>query len=194
MENELETSLIVAVVVAAIGGVGWFVRRLVTGERRREATSELTAMVDLIHKLKSSGLTMEEAKRMAAQFGTRDTSAWKSPPNKIKVKNDIDVLPDQYGTTMAVKMRLGAELDSVNARLKQALVDLELLLDDDERELLANSQSNWTTFAESEAKLFSSNMSGGTMEGVLFLAEMIEQSEQRIEAVKKQTRQRKHTS
>ena len=191
MEIELRTSLIVALVVAVIGGVGWLIKRLITGERRREAASELTAVVDLLHKLKTSGMTMEEAKRLAAQFGRGDAPSPISQQDVIDAKDDVDELPNQYGTTMAMKMRLGAQLDSVSAQLEQALVDLELLLDEDEGKLLGKSQSNWAAYARSEAKLFSSTMSGGTMEGVLFLAEMIEQSEARIEAIKKQTRQRK---
>lgn len=191
MGNELTTGLLVAMAIALTGGIGWLIKRMITGERRRETADELTAVLDLLHKLKASGMTMEEAKRLAAEFGKGKMPVPLGQQDAVRVVEDLYEEPDQYGTTMAMKMRLGAQLDAVNAHLKQALIDLELLLDENEGKLLEKAQADWEKHARSEATLSSSAMSGGTLEGVLFLAEMIEQAEKRIEAVKEQTRQRK---
>jgi uncharacterized protein YecT (DUF1311 family) len=191
MEKELITGLLVALSVALIGGIGWLIKRVITGERRKEAASELTAVLDLLHKLKASGMTMEQAKRLAVEFGKGKMPVPVGQQDDVGIVEYSDEEPDQYGTTMAMKMRLGAQLDAVNAQLKQALVDLELLLDENEGQLLEKAQADWEKHARSEATLASSVMSGGTLEGVMFLAEMIDQSGKRIEAVKEQTRQRK---
>ncbi len=187
MIGDLPLSLVAIVAAPIFGSIGWLIVRRVTRARQTEETERLLAGVELVAKLKDAGLSMEEARKLVAELGQGGTPQL---PKQVTQVDESNSEPVAYQNTIAMKIRISARQDSLNAQLTEAAVDLGLLLQDEESKLAVEAQAAWQEYCHRESAFAASLAAGGTAEGLFYLATAVDLTTARIEQVKEQTRER----
>lgn len=171
----------------AFGGgmaaVGWLVGRWITNAKGKENTDRLLSATNLIESLRNAGVSLQQARTF-----DRELSASKGRVSEETLEaliyssnEDSNDEPIELTNTMALKIRLSARQDTVEAQLEERLVELHLLIPEEMSAALENNQKAWEKFRDAESELGASYMAGGSGEAVSAMSASIAASEVRLE-------------
>lgn len=147
MPIDLVLSIVVPIAVLIGGGIGFLLKRGLTGAPKRERADYLNSVADLAAKLRSNGMTLNEVNALEAVIKSPIlASSTGAAPTLYDMAADDE--PAVFHTTAAMRGRAGAEYEVAEAKLRQALMDLEIVLEADEWAALEASQLAWGNYRE----------------------------------------------
>lgn len=129
----------------AVNGVAFVVKRKLSGSANSEKAAYLNSVTDLAAKLRANGMTIRDVHDLERLMRSAPVA---SSPSAGAVVDEIvsGGEPSAFSSNVAMKGRVGAAYEVAEAKLKQALLDLHLLLGDDEHELLDQAQEAWAVY------------------------------------------------
>lgn len=188
---------LIAVALAAIfSGIGWFGHRILTSQKATEEIALANKFFELIQNIKKQGYNEVEAFEMLSEFSksskNRSLMAIVEKLNPSNLLGDVqeDNEPLIFGTTLAMGARARAELDVINAKIEQAWLDLEIISGANSNEQstynddhLRKLKRAWRVYRARAGDSAAMDYAGGSIAGLISLAEEIRLSEQFLDDV-----------
>ena len=171
-----------------LGAIGWFARRKITSAGRVEKLDLASKLLDVRSKLRSPELTQGQIDHILKAAGV-DRSLLpdesQSIDNKISFDGDE---PAILSTTAVMSARLISQLDVIDAKIEQHMVDIEILsghnaMRNDFQHGAENSDhvrkmhKSWLRYRKCAALSAAEDYLGGTMSGAIYIVEEIRISE-----------------
>ena len=190
----LELLLPLAIVV--LGGIGFLLRRRLTGQAEIEDQESLVRTVKLQQLLDQQGLSLEEAKALREQFRQGRGGITQAEANVIAQKvaqaeerEAEHVRHEPPGgafdeTTVGMRFKASAELEGVEEALAYAIEQFREECSADRSESLKKAQEAWETYRNADAELASLLFEGGSLAPLAFTRHQIELTEQRIREIR----------
>lgn len=164
-----QATIIVTAITVVAGLVGWFGRgftfllhRWWTGAPRREDAVYLHSVADLAGKLRANGMTMDDVRQFETMMRTPTVASSPGANEVVDSFASVNSEPAAFQTNVGMQMRTGAAYDVANAKLDQAVADLQLIISDEESELLDNAQQLWRAYRHALVKCAYCEYEGGT--------------------------------
>ena len=180
---------LVPVLLLALGAVGWFVRRRVTSAGTVEKLDLAAKLFDVRAKLLAPDLTNKQIDNILSTAGIeRSMFSDFAPLGAGARQRENESEPLVLSTTAAMGARLDAELNVLEARIEQKILDIEILsshnasLNDVGLEMhdpnhIAKMYRAWRLYRRRAGNSVMADYLGGTIAGPMFLAEEIRISE-----------------
>lgn len=192
-----EVTLLVAVIGFAGGLLGWFgrgiafvLRRWWTKAPKKEDAIYLNSVADLAAKLRANGMTMEDVRGFEVMM--RGSTAASSEAAKKVVEELVDrpSEPEAYHNNVAMKARTGAAYQVAEASLEQALLDLQLLMNEYENEALVSAQDRWREYRTALENCALREYEGGSHAPLAMILVGLAETERRAEEIRAQVVER----
>lgn len=187
-----ESQLLIATGLAG-GILGWLgsraaflFERKVTGAKDKEQVAYLKAIVDLSETMQRAGMTIEDARGFEAMM--RAPAANHGDAARQVVGKLVE--PAAFQSTYVLKARADAAYEVAEAKLRQALLDLELLLRDDEGEALSAAQEAWQSYRRSLEDRALRQFLGGTHAPLAMTISGLTETERRTEELRAEVEER----
>lgn len=168
----LPIPIIVALIALAGATAGWFgrglaflLRRWWTGSPKQEHAAYLNSVADLAAKMRAHGMTLDDIQSLEAVMRS-PMIASTAGAQAVVVELAKPSEPAAFESNYAMKMRTGASIAAAEGRLRQAIVDLDLLIRDDERELFEKAQQTWEAYRTALRDRAYQEYAGGTHAGL----------------------------
>ncbi len=199
-------------VTASLAGIGYIIKRHLTGRAFLDEHESLSKAVDLSEKLNEHGLSIDEARQLRDEYRRSAGGywAWVDSLKSEKAKDDEERnkgsvflyrdegSPDDLGeddevsfedTTVGMKIKAGSELEVLSAVLDHEIEKLRQTCSDARARSLDTAQAVWERYRDADAELSSLNYEGGSMAGLIYLARQIDITESRIEEIRQLNRE-----
>ncbi len=199
MENLTNTqvTLLVAGVGLVAGFVGWLGRGLTfvlhrwwTGSPKRDDAAYLNSVADLATKLRANGMTIEDVRQLETIMRNPSAIGSDAVAHIVGDMADEAAEPAAFHSNVAMKGRTGAEYAVAEAKLEQALLDLNLLLDEHENEALEAVQARWFEYRAALQDLAAREFEGGTHAPLAAMFEGLTETERRTAEIRAQVVER----
>lgn len=187
-----------AVIVAAgftlLGGlIAWFGRgiafvlqRKVTDAKAKEQVTYYRDVVDLSGRLAAAGMTIDDAKQFEALLRAPAANHGEAAKKAI----DILLEPAAFDSSFAMRLRADAANEVARSKLQQVLTDLNLMLDDRERDALDAAQKAWQAYIESLSERSFIQFEGGSNATLAMMITGLTETERRIEELRAEVHER----
>lgn len=196
MEFDLsKASSLIPLAIVLLTGVGYLIRRRLTGQQHRENEESIERAVRLKRLLTEDGMTIEEAIALRDRIRAGRSAALKaameaSIDEDAKMTNDFG--DESSGsanvpfeeTNLGMRQAFHENLKSLEAQLEDAVADLGAVTSEARAECLKRTQRAWEAFRESEAEFSALLYEGGSGAPLLATARKVELTEQRLAEVK----------
>jgi uncharacterized protein YecT (DUF1311 family) len=163
-------------VTAALGGLGFLLRRWITGERSREQVTELSTLAAVASQMRSGGISVSEieALKLYLQRG-----------HAPEVSSDQVAEDEEPFKTQVEMVHLAAlELTRVEGEMSLVIRNLRSVLAPDEIAHLRASQDKWLEFRQAHADFESAMVEGGGIRPLWFTDSVIRLTEDRIRSLR----------
>jgi hypothetical protein len=155
-------------------GIGFALARWWKKSPTHEHAAYLNTVADLGAKLRSNGMTIDEVRQL--EVAIQNPSIASSGAAAQVVEQLVsDPEPRAFQSNYAMKMRTAAACNVAEAKLEQALRDLQLLMGDHEWDAVVKAQEHWQAYRgwleESAAREFAGGTHAGLASGLASLAE-----------------------
>lgn len=183
---------------AALAGLGFLLRRQITGAQAHERVALLNSLADLKAKLVAGGMSLDQVSDLEAFLkedkGSTSVVALDAiAGTQASTEGGLDDnLPQEYWTTVAMRGRAGARFDVVEAEIAEALAELHMLTRESRRTILEQAQAAWQEFRASEASFAASQYEGGTLAPLIGTLRAIQVSEHRLTELRALVAERKN--
>ncbi|ASP30049.1 hypothetical protein CHH26_07250 [Qipengyuania flava] len=174
-------------------GVGYLIRRQLSGQAHIEDQESLERTIRLKQLMDTEGMSLDELKELRDKFrNSRGGLIGVEARTLIEKKTAAEVFVDNTEatsesgkiafdeTTAGMAIKAGAELDNLNGQLAVAVGELTHELSERRASQLFQAQETWETFRAAEAEYAALLFEGGTGAKLIRLAKMIELTEQRL--------------
>lgn len=165
-----------------INGIAYFVKRKLTGASNAERASYLNNVTDLAGKLRANGMTLDDVHAFESVMRSASVSSSVSA-DKIVSELASTNEPSVFHSNVAMKGRVGVAYEVAEAKLKQALLDLHLLLHDGEHELLEEAQEAWKVYRRILEDRSLREYYGGTHAPLAAIATGLAETERRTDQI-----------
>src|SRR5207244_644104 len=123
-------------------GFAYLVRRWWTGAPKKEHVAYLTSIADLAAKLRASGMNIDDVRQLETILRSPAIASSEAAGEVVQPLVDKSD-PAEFQSNPALKARAAASYSVAEARLDQALMDLQLLISDGEWEIVEKAQKYW---------------------------------------------------
>lgn len=189
----------VALVVAGAGMVGgliaWFgkglsflLHRRVTGAKAKEQVNYIKDVVDLSERMTAAGMTIEDARQFEALL--RAPNANQGDAARAALGSLIDEPPTAFVNNMAMKLRADAACQVAQAKLRQVIVDLKLLLSEEEQTALDAAQVAWEAYLQSLEERSFVRFEGASHSTLAMMITGLSETERRTEELQAEVKER----
>lgn len=147
----------------AVTGAGFLLKRVMTGAKIQEQVTLFAGLTDISAKMKEHGLSPDDVNALTAFVSSkrRAEKLQKEPEAVAAIAVDAEGdEPDGYWTQFAMNQRAAAALRTADARLEEALLELEHFAGSDE---LTRVQDAWERFRDEQADFAASQYAGGSI-------------------------------
>lgn len=188
---------IIPAVLFVLGGLGFVVKRYITGQHHRENAESLEKALQIKNLLDGAGLTIDEAIKLRDVInGTnRNSEITLKNNNKISEMSSTDDTCDTSleghsrhskfeTTTIGMDYRISCDLRKIEADLEFAIADLHSVCSEARSEALEKAQKAWELFRTREAKFAALLFEGGTGAPILAGGKEIELTERRLNEIR----------
>jgi len=173
-------------------GAGFVLKRWLTGSPKQERATYLNTVADLGAKLRAHGMTMDEVQKLedAVQNPSVQSSSTANQVVKQLSAEADDAEPEAFQSNMAMKMRTDAAYEVAEAKLKQALMDLRLLVGEHEWVCVETAQGHWQAYRRALEDWALREWDGGT--GATLAMQLIgmAETERRADEIRAQVKER----
>ena len=187
------TTVPVSLLVAGVGLVGvvlgWFVhglgfllKRKLTGTPKSERAAYLNNVTDLAAKLRASGMTINDVHAFEAVLRNPAIASSEAASNVID-EGGVSDEPDAFHSNFAMKSRARAAYDVAEAQLGEALMDLRLLSGGND-EALDEVQERWLAYRTALENREMAKYHGGTHATLALALAGLAETERRTEEVR----------
>lgn len=182
LTTEPISALIGALAMAVIGGVGFLLRRWITGEHRREQLAELTGLASVAAAMKAGSVSLEELHTLRRYLRSPGTPAPEPSSAAAAVLNaEKKEAPDEGPVTQGEMNEAAAEaLKGAEAEMRDVLAELAEVLSPDELRELNEAQRKWDEFAIAHANFVSRLFEGGSMRPLWWITTIDRATRERI--------------
>jgi uncharacterized protein YecT (DUF1311 family) len=191
--SDSQVALVVACFTLLAGLAAWFGRgiafmlqRKVTDAKAKEDVAYIREVVDLSERLTANGMTIDDARRLGALL--RAPAANHGEAAKEAMSALLE--PEAFQSNMAMKMRAGAAYEVAEAKLKQVILDLELLLSEGEEEALNAAQEAWLEYRTRLEDRALRQFHGGTHATLAMAITGLSETERRTEELAAEVKER----
>lgn len=163
-----------------VGGICFLIGRAVTGAAKTEKIGLYNEVAALVQKARDAGASPDEIAALRRTFLPANTKkvgpldwAFRRKPD-VENENTVSELlnlPMQYWSNWGMKKRAGSDLDVADSIMHQALTEIETLLNDDEFKRFQGAQAAWENFRDKQVEYVEGQFEGGTMAGLIAVAE-----------------------
>ncbi len=161
-------------------GLAFMLQRKVTDAKAKEHVTYIRDVVDLSERLTATGMTIEDAKQFEALLRAPAANHGEAARRAIS-----DLLePASYQSNFAMKARAGAAYEVAEAKLKQVILDLEILLSPRENQGLEASQAAWTEYRKSLENRSLKQFEGWTHATLAMTLTGLTETERRVEELR----------
>lgn len=177
-------------------GIGYLIRRQMSGQAHFEDQESLERTIKLKQLLDAEGLSIQDVKELREQFRNRRGSLLGVEARALAIKEaeQATILDDPEGktwpgkvpfkeTNVGISIKAGAELDNLNGQLNFAIVELAQQHSERRALQLYEAQAKWESYREAESEYAALLLEGGTGANLVGVARMIELTEQRLRDV-----------
>ena len=171
-------------------GLAFILQRRLIGAPRHEQAAYLNSLADLLGKLKVNGATMEDVHRLEVVLRN---PAFASGPVAAKAVEDMADDADEphaFHSNYAMKARAGAAYEVADAQLKQALMNLKLLVSEKKAKALDAVQRKWTEYRRLLAISAALEFEGGTHAPLAASMTGLSETERRTNEISAQVKER----
>lgn len=185
-------ALILPLVALAFTGVGYLLKRLLTGESHRENAESIERAVQLKRLLDAEGLSLEEAIALRNQMNER-RGAYLEAKVHAAVSREREELElpaweraerDQpfpfEDTTLGMGAKVHADLGKLESEMEYLIAKMSHSCSEARELALKKSQRAWQVFCDREAEFAGLLFEGGTGAPLLGAARKLALMEQRI--------------
>jgi hypothetical protein len=174
--------LIIAAIAMISGGVGFLAKRWLSQTGKHETVAYLNSVMDLAGKLRAADLTIDDVRNLEAVLGSPKRSAKTCDTNPPSDGQAPTLEHEAFQSTLAMRARAIAALGVADAKIGQAIMDLQLLMSDREFEVLKSAQKHWKLYRSELGNLGLLQYEGGTGAPLgLVVAELVEAERRVIE-------------
>lgn len=172
-------------------GLGFLLRRWWTGSPRQERASYLNTVADLLAKLRVHGMTIKEVRELEEVIQNPSIGSSKAATQLVEqLVNDAADEPQAFQSNYAMKMRAGAAYDVAEARLQQALRDMQLLVSERGWECIKKTQEHWQAYRKTIEDFERLDFEGGTHAGLAAALAGLAETERRADEIRAQVDER----
>jgi uncharacterized protein YecT (DUF1311 family) len=188
---------LIPVVILVLGGIGFLIKRYITGQHHREHAESIEKTLQVKKLLDESGLTIDEAIKLrdvlngAKQHSETLLKPEYQNPNILSSDDVDDTSLEVYSrtskfetSTVGMDYKLSCNLRKIEADLEFAIADLHSVCSEARSEALEKAQKAWELFRAREAKFASLLFEGGTGAPILAGGKKIELTERRLNEVR----------
>ena len=183
--------LLLPLVAVLFTGVGFLIKRWLTGERHREQADSLEKAVQLKRLLDAEGMTLEDAvslrDRLRGNVGAlmqaqaREVLARQRDENPMEESASFSMDPVPFEeTTVGMGAKVSSELAELEGQLEYVLADLAHQCSENRGEALRMAQTAWESYRDREAEFTAMQWEGGTGAPLLGAARKVELTEKRL--------------
>lgn len=191
--TDSQASLVVAGAAMLGGLVAWFAKglafmlqRKVTDAKAKEHVTYIRDVVDLSERLTTAGMTIEDARQFEALLRAPAANHGDAAKNAINALLE----PAAFESNFAMKARAGAAYELAEAKLRQVLLDLEILLGEGEGEVLLAAQEAWEAYRKSLEDRALRQFLGGSHATLAMTITGLTETERRIEELRAEVDER----
>ena len=171
-----------------VNGLGFLLKRKLTGTPKSERAAYLNTVTDLAAKLRASGMTIEEVHAFEAVLRNPAVASSEAASGVIDTV-DLHDGPRAFDTNFAMKARARAAYDVAEAQLNQALTDLRLLSGGDDPKL-DEVQDRWTAYRTALENRELAKYQGGSHATLALALAGLAETERRTEEVRTEVAER----
>ena len=171
-----------------VNGLGFLLKRKLTGTPKTERAAYLNNVTDLAAKLRASGMTIDDVHAFEAVLRNPAVASSEAASNVIDHDN-FDDEPHAFHTNFAMKSRARAAYDVAEAQLGQALMDLRLLSGGEDQKL-DEVQECWVAYRTALENRELARYEGGTHATLALALAGLAETERRTEEVRAEVAQR----
>lgn len=180
--------IFVPILVAAFGAAAWLLRRRLTPERRSERYELVSKMLDVRSKFVAAGYDPAQIESFVATLeadpsGEKAASALAALGPSSRGSETLSE-PDIFETTAAMRARIDARLNVLDAEIDRVLLDLEILCGHNfaqsgadparyDENHVRKMHRAWKVYRAKAARSRAEDYAGGTIAGVIFLLEEV---------------------
>lgn len=170
-------------------GLAFVLARWVKKSPKHEHAAYLNTVADLGAKMRANGMTIDEVRQLEKAI-QNPSIASSGAAAQVVEELATDPEPKVFQSNYAMKMRTGAAQNVAEAKLEQALRDLQLLMGEPEWDAIVRAQEHWQAYRgwleESAAREFA----GGTHAGLASSLASLAETERRMHEVLAQVNER----
>jgi len=192
-----QATLIAAAIGFAAGLLGWLGRGLTfvlmrwwTGAPRHEQAAYLNSVADLAAKLRANGMTLNEVHQLEVIMRSPTVASTTGANAVVEALAKDSEGPSAFQSNLAMKARTGAAYGVSEAQLKQALMDLRLLLSEHEYEALEKAQDRWREYRLALEECARRQFEGGSNATLAMVVSGLSETERRTKEILAQTDER----
>jgi len=194
---DMPIELLLALVAAGAGFLGWLGRgatfmlgRWVVGSPKTERASYFNTVADLAAKLRANGMSVEDLTALESAIRSPTIPTTSSSSGALEQLAD-DHEPRAFQSTAAMRGRAHAAYEVAEARLGQALMDLQILLDEgDELTSLQAAQTAWLEYRNALEARAMAEFGGGTGGPLAAIITGISETDRRAAELRAEVRER----
>ena len=180
--NEVIQTGAVAVISAASTALGFLVRRHLTKASRHEQAALYSALTDLRAKMTSANVSFADLDAFEAQIRSKVREA------DMQLASE-SAEPDRYWTQSEMNLRAYAEYEVENAKLRQAIAELEGLVGENAH--FREAQEAWETYRDREAEFAAGVYEGGSIQPLIRATELSVLTRERLARMEATIRDRR---
>jgi hypothetical protein len=192
-----QATLIAAVISFAAGLLGWLgrgltfvLRRWWTGAPRQEQAAYLNSVADLAAKLRANGMTLNEVHQLEGIMRSPAVASSTGASAVVEALAKDAEGPSAFHSNFAMKARTGAAYGVSEAQLRQALLDLRLLLSDREYEAVETAQDRWREYRLALEECARRQSEGGSNATLAMVVSGLSETERRAKEILAQVAER----
>lgn len=189
---------LIGIAAGLMGGVlGWIgrgasfvLKRWFSGSKQQERAAYLNAVADLGAKMRSHGMTLDEVRRLESMMQAPSIAGSNAVTGVVEQLAADQDEPEAFQSNAAMKMRTGAAYEVAEARLYQALMDLQLLMDEREWECIEKAQKHWIAYRSALEDCALREYEGGTHATLALRLVGMAETERRADEIRAQVKNR----
>lgn len=184
-----EVALLIAAATLFGGTVGFLLKRWLTNAPMQERATFLNTVADLGAKLRAHGMSIGEVRSLAAAIQNPSIMSSEAATQIVRdLANEPE--PRAFESNYTLKMRAAAARNVAEAKLEQALSDLQLLMGHHEWDAVVKAQQHWNAYRGWLQHCAVREFEGGTHAGLASGLVSLAETERRTDEIRAQVRER----
>jgi uncharacterized protein YecT (DUF1311 family) len=186
------TGILLPVVAALFTGIGYLIKRQLTGERHKENADSIEKAIQLKRLLDVEGMSIEDAKILRDRLHGKRGATIQAEAKAILARESQEISASDFtaspsarrnafeDTTVGMSYKISVELSAIEGQLDYAVADMASVCTDARADALDAAQKAWEDYRDKEAEFAALLFEGGTGAPLLGASRKIELTELRL--------------